>query len=193
MLRGADELHGQVDGLLVRGRTPELLVRNRRALRLVLDPYPGTAADVAAVMSSLAGGTWQIAGGYHAEREGAHIAIHPGEAPEPPAAAPLPVPGEIAFGPWTIRAGPPDAAGLGRHGATIGDSPLVVRVAEPGDRVAIRGGAKKVSDALAEAGVPPRLRTRWPVVESDGRIVWVVAIRGADGAGDGVGVAAVKS
>jgi len=69
---------------------------------------------------------------------------------------------------------------------------LLVRFARPGDRIAVPDGRKTVSDALAEVGVPERLRRRWPVVESSGRIVWVVAARVADQEGDDVGLAAVR-
>lgn len=165
----------------------------RRALRVVLDPYPGTAADVAAVLTAVSGRTGQIAGGFLAQREGALVAIHPGEPPPPPKPVILETPGESAFGPWRIRAGAPGSAGLGRHGAVVPAGPLVVRAARSGDRIAILDGAKKVFDALAEAGVPPRLRARWPVLESGGTILWVVAVRVADGQGGGVGVAAVKT
>ena len=166
----------------------------RRALRMVLDPYPGSAQDVSAVLGAVDGVTGQIGGGFLAVPEGAHVAIHSGESPPPPPETELSVPGEAAFGPWLIRSGPPEAAALGRHGAVLdATETLLVRAARPGDRIGIPGGTKKVSDALAEAGVPPRLRTRWPVVESDGRILWVVAIRASDGRGGGVGMAAVRS
>ncbi|HSM01575.1 MAG TPA: tRNA lysidine(34) synthetase TilS [Acidimicrobiia bacterium] len=165
----------------------------RRALRIVLDPYPGTAADVAAVLAAVSGTAGQIAGGFLAQREGPYVAVHAGEPPSPPEPVGLEIPGEVVFGPWRVVSGAPGSAGLGRHGAVVPEGPLVVRAARPGDRIAIPGGAKKVSDALSEAGVPSRLRARWPVLESDGRIVWVVAIRVAAGQGGDVGVAAVKT
>ena len=165
----------------------------RRALRILLDPYPGTAADVAGVLVAVSGTTGQIAGGFLAQREGPFVAIHAGEPPPTPRPVRLSVPGEAEFGPWRIRAGAPGSAGLGRHGAVVPMGPLVVRAARSGDTIAIPGGAKKVSDALAEAGVPPRLRGRWPVLESDGTVLWLVAIRVAAELKGDVGVAAVRS
>ena len=47
----------------------------------------------------------------------------------------------------------------------------------PGDRISIGSGTKGVAEALREAGVPVRLRSRWPVVEERGRIAWVVGVR----------------
>ena len=166
----------------------------RRALRIVLDPYPGSAQDVAAVLSAAEGVTGQITGGFLAVYEGTHVAIHSGEGPAPPPETELVVPGETVWGHWLIRSGPPEAAALGRHGAVVdATGTLLVRAARPGDRIGIPGGTKKVPDALAEAGVAPRLRSRWPVVESDGRILWVVATRASDERGGGVGMAAVRS
>jgi tRNA(Ile)-lysidine synthase len=165
----------------------------RRALRMVLDPYPGSAQDIAAVLGAADGATGQIGGGFLAVPEGPHVAIHSGERPLPPPETELPVPGETAFGPWLVRSGPPEAAALGRHGAVLDAiGTMLVRGARPGDRIGIPGGTKKVFDALAEGGVPPRLRSRWPVVEADGRILWVVAIRASDETGGGVGMAAVR-
>jgi tRNA(Ile)-lysidine synthase len=156
----------------------------RRALRMAHDPYPGDADDVAAVIAAVSGTTGQLGGALLAEREGPWVAIHPAVEPEPPAAVPLPVPGAVSFGRWRIASGAP-APGLGRLGATVSGDHLVVRAAAAGDRIAFAGGAKKVFDALAEAGVPRRRRPQWPVVESDGMIVWLVGVRAAPARGSG--------
>jgi len=70
----------------------------RRALRMVLDPYPGSSADVAAVLGAVSGPTGQIAGGFVAVREGPFVAIHAGEEGEAPPPMQVPVPGEVVFG-----------------------------------------------------------------------------------------------
>jgi len=162
----------------------------RRALRAILDPYPGTAS--AAVVDAVSGTTGQVAGGFLAEREGPYVAIHAGEPPGSPEPVDLRVPGEAVFGRWVVSAGSAAAAGLGRHGAVISGRALCVRSALVGDRIAVPGGSKKVVDALAEARVPRRLRSRWPVVVADGTIAWIVAVRVAAGEGGGVGLSAVK-
>lgn len=162
----------------------------RRALRVMLDPYAGTFNDVSSVFQALDGPAASLSGGVIAEREGPYVTLHRGDQPDAPEPVVLPVPGEVTFGGWRIESG---RAGLGRHGATIAaNGPLVVRAARPGDRISIRGGSKKVSDALGEAGAPLRLRSRWPVVESGGRIAWLVSIRASDEAKGDVGMAAMR-
>jgi tRNA(Ile)-lysidine synthase len=165
----------------------------RRAIRMLLDPYPGSAEDVAAVMDAVSGTIGQLSGGLLAEREGAFVTIHSPEAPAVPKPVELPVPGSVRFGAWLIVSGAEGDAALGRQGAVIAATgPLVVRAVAPGDRIRVRGGTKKVFDALGEAGVPRRLRRRWPVVESGGRIAWLVSIRAADERDGDVGVAATR-
>lgn len=165
----------------------------RRALRMMLDPYPGTFEDVAAVMGAVGGTTASLAGGLVAAREGAYVAVYRIGTAVPLEPVELPVPGAVRFGGWQIESGLPGRAGLGRHGALIGGAgPLMVRTVRPGDRITVRGGTKKVFDALAEAGVPSRLRLRWPVVESGGRIAWLVSIRASDDQDGEVGVAATR-
>jgi tRNA(Ile)-lysidine synthetase-like protein len=157
---------------------------------MVLDPYPGTFADVSAVLGAVDGPAASLSGGFVAAREGPYVALHRGHGPDPLDPVELPVPGAVLFGGWKIESG---RAGLGRHGARIAaDGPLVVRAVRPGDRISIRGGTKKVSDALGEAGVPVRLRARWPVVESGGRIAWLVSIRASDERRGDVGMAATR-
>jgi tRNA(Ile)-lysidine synthase len=165
----------------------------RRAIRMLLDPYPGSAEDVAAVMDAVSGTIGQLSGGLLAEREGPFVTIHSPEAPAVPKPVELPVPGSVRFGAWLIVSGAEGDAALGRQGAVIAATgPLVVRAVAPGDRIRVKGGTKKVFDALGEAGVPRRLRRRWPVVESGGRIAWLVSIRAADERDGDVGVAATR-
>ncbi|MEM9996310.1 MAG: tRNA lysidine(34) synthetase TilS [Bacteroidota bacterium] len=60
--------------------------------------------------------------------------------------------------------------------------PLTVRPWRPGDRMRPLGlnGHKAVSDLLRDTKAPSAYQPGWPVVESDGRIVWVVGIRIAE-------------
>jgi tRNA(Ile)-lysidine synthase len=151
----------------------------RRALRLLFDPYPGSADDVAAVMHAAASGvTASLGGGLTAAREGALVAIHPSTPVPAPEPVPLAATRPTRFGPWTIE---PEGGrvGIGRRRAVVplGERSLV-RAPVPGDRVAIVGGGhKKVSDVLGEARVPVRLRSRWPLVVTDDTVVWVVGAR----------------
>lgn len=142
----------------------------RRALRLIDGPHAGMARSVEAVLAAVDGRTRTLPGELTARREGPFVVVH-GTPPDPPDPITIEPPGEARFGPWRITVG-------GRGVAVpLADAPLRVRAARPGDRIALREGAKKVTDALREAGVAPRLRARWPVVEQHGRIAWVVGVR----------------
>ena len=142
----------------------------RRALRSLRGPHAGDGASVEAVIAAAVGrGVSTLRGGLDARREGPWVVVA-GPPPPPPAQVVLTTPGTAQFGPWTITAGsggvPVPVAG-----------PVVVRAARAGDRIDIGSGSKGVAEALREAGVPVRLRLRWPVVEERGRIAWVVGVR----------------
>lgn len=59
--------------------------------------------------------------------------------------------------------------------------PLQITTPRPGLRMAplgLNGHTRKVSDLLSEAGIPWRLRARWPVVISaEGKVVWLSGVR----------------
>ena len=160
----------------------------RRALRLVLDPYPGHRRDVDAVLAVVtcrSGTSLSVQGGHLAVREGAWVVVRPAADPVPPAPEALPVPGSARFGQWDLRAEGPTAAGgpapVGRRAALIAATAaaggLTVRAAVAGDRIDRGAGHKPVAEALREAGVPALRRGGWPVVVSGGRIAWVPGAR----------------
>ena len=159
----------------------------RRALRLLLDPYPGVGDDVRAVLRVAAGEVpcLTIQGDHFVCREGPWVALCPAVLPPPPGPVPLPVPGEAAFGAWLLAAeGPVARRGpvpVGRRRVladpAVAAAGLTVRAAVPGDRVDTGQGAKTVAEALREAGVPARRRRDWPVVCSGGTIAWVAGAR----------------
>ncbi|MBP1632214.1 MAG: hypothetical protein H6Q11_502 [Acidobacteria bacterium] len=160
----------------------------RRALRLVLDPYPGHRRDVEAVMqaaTAVGPASRPLQAGFLAVREGPWVVLRPAAALTSPLAAALPVPGEAAWEGWVVRAEgpmpPPALLPVGRREARIDPAVaadgLVVRGAAPGDRIATGPGRKPVAEALREAGVPAPRREGWPVVVSGGRIAWVAGAR----------------
>lgn len=159
----------------------------RRALRLLLAPYPGVAEDVRAVLRVAAGEVpcLTIQGGHLVCREGPWVALCPAVPSPAPGPVALLVPGETSFGNWLLTAEGPvpriRPAPLGRRHAladpALAVAGLTVRAAAPGDRVDTGRGAKPVADALREAGVAARLRGYWPVVESGGTIAWVAGAR----------------
>lgn len=65
----------------------------------------------------------------------------------------------------------------------VGGSPLLVRAARPGDRMAPLGmeGTKKLQDIFTDAKVPRDRRAQIPVVECRGQIVWLPGYRVARG------------
>jgi tRNA(Ile)-lysidine synthetase-like protein len=160
----------------------------RRALRLVLDPYPGHRRDVEAVRAVVtcrSGTSLPVQGGHLAVREGAWVVLRPAASPDPPAPAPLPVPGTARFGPWLLQAEAPapmeGPRPVGRRSGlidpTVAARGLAIRAVEPGDRVDRGSGHKPVAEALREAGVPAPRRGGWPVVVAGGTIAWVPGVR----------------
>jgi tRNA(Ile)-lysidine synthase len=159
----------------------------RRALRLVHGPHPGTAADVAAVLEAASGAGVTIRGGVEVVREGPWVVLSMEEEPVPEPVTLL-VGYEARFGPWVFGSEPGDWS-VGRFDAIVPEtSSLVVRPMQPADRIGIGRGSKDVAVALAEGGVPARLRNGWPVVADGDRIVWLPGVRSIPAPESGVHV-----
>ena len=162
----------------------------RAALRRVRGPYGGTAREVAAALAVSADGPGRadLGGGWTAVREGPWLVIRGVAAPPAwtPATwrvpGPLTVPGVLRLDSW-VEDAPPSPWPLGNATAVVdadavGDE-LLARPALADDRVEVLGGSKAATDALAEAGVPARLRPSWPVVAAAGRLLWIAGVRTA--------------
>ncbi|MDQ0509059.1 tRNA(Ile)-lysidine synthase [Peptoniphilus ivorii] len=54
-----------------------------------------------------------------------------------------------------------------------------IRTRRPGDRIAIRGGMKKIKDVFIDAKIDRGLRDRWPLVVEGEEVVWVPGLRKA--------------
>jgi tRNA(Ile)-lysidine synthase len=157
----------------------------RRAIRAVRPPYPGSAAEVAAVMDVVgAGGRRQLRQGWHAVREGSAVAIVP--ALDLPGVEPvtLRLPGAVRFGHGhtltALQGAVPVATrrlDLAAIDPEVAGYTVVVRSPLAGERIDIGSGSKAVRDALAEADVPLRHRSTWPVVVVRGTIAWVPGVR----------------
>ncbi|HUF37083.1 MAG TPA: tRNA lysidine(34) synthetase TilS [Anaerolineales bacterium] len=68
------------------------------------------------------------------------------------------------------------------------DFPLTVRGRLPGDRFSasgMGGRSKRLSDAMIDWKIPRRLRKRWPILVSGGRIIWVPGYRPGEGVAAG--------
>lgn len=160
----------------------------RRALRRARPPHAGSAADVDAVVAVAAGTRRRVAlaAGWYAEREGPLVALYRTEPVGPSGSVPLEPDATVGFGDFEIslQADPPSRyRPVGRWRVLLSQdaigSHLVVRVVEPGERIDLGGGSKLVRDAMAEAGIPRRLRAAWPVVAAPARIAWLVGARTA--------------
>lgn len=173
----------------------------RRALRAAGGGYPGVRKDVEAVLAAAGeGGSVRISGGRPVERAGAYVRIGAVDAggggrggPDIPAPLSWDMEGPVRWGGWTWKAqvfpGRPDAFPFSEHRQVFdarifedGRPPggkAVIRPASPDDRIAMRRGRKRVFDALAESGIPPRARAGHPVLEAGGRVVWIPGVRRA--------------
>jgi tRNA(Ile)-lysidine synthase len=159
----------------------------RRALRRARPPYPGTAREVASVLAVASGGpATTLADGLQVAREGPMVALFQAAAVAVPTPLSLAVPGSQSFGAQhsitaTVADRIPRPRPIGRRLAfadvDVVGTRLTLRTAASGERIDIGGGSKLVRDAMAEGGVPYRLRATWPVVEARGRIVWVAGVR----------------
>lgn len=155
----------------------------RRALRRLHPPYPGTAADVDSVLAVAAGEqrTATVTSSVTVATEGAQVALW-AEPPAVPDAVELESPGSVRFGDRLVSAAPDASAALRPRSAVAVDpavfaAGIAVRAAGVGERIDIAAGTKLVRDALAEAGIPRRLRPVWPVVANDAKIAAIIACR----------------
>jgi len=156
----------------------------RRVLRHVagrLDAAPDFRATEAMrelALSGRAGQRSELAGGLRAERthRELRLALAPATQAESAAEQAVAVPGETeapGFGlRFRIEAGGPDRLAM-------------LRAWRAGDRVTLQhsSGPRKVKEVLERMKVSGSARAHWPVLELDGRIVWMqgVAVDGRDG------------
>jgi tRNA(Ile)-lysidine synthase len=161
----------------------------RRALREIHHGYPGSSADVAAILSVAKGGRpVELAGSVRLERNGVWVTLERPDLPTSPSPTPWPFPGIVRAGSWNFEAWlevtPPLVFPLSPFAevfdADTMPASVTVRTMEPGDHVAIVGGTKPLTDVLAEARIAPAQRSRWPVVATNGDVIWVPGVRRAD-------------
>jgi len=165
----------------------------RRLLRYAagqLDAAPDFAATEALRTLALAGRAGQkleLAQGLRAERSHRELRMKAGAIPatDLDVAAPPPeytgsIPGEIrapAFGLSLRIEAASSASPVGGQGIG-GQRPVTLRTWKPGDRVTLRysNGPRKVKEVLERLRVTGTIRTLWPVLELDGRIVWMQGV-----------------
>ena len=169
--------------------TPVVARAVRRALRAVHNGYPGSSAEVAAILAVAGGGPpTELAGSVRVDRDGPWVTLGLSPMSASPTPVAWPIPGAVQFGHWALESWfeevPPQVFPLSPFvevfdADTMPES-VLVRTGESGDAIAIAGGSKRLSDVLAEARVPAARRGGWPVVASDGAVVWVPGVRRAD-------------
>jgi tRNA(Ile)-lysidine synthase len=97
----------------------------------------------------------------------------------------VPLVPDLVVGAWQLRVGrsETDSAWCAY---LPGDQPLAVRPWRPGDRMRVAPGqaARRVKRFFADAHVPARERSGWPVVLAGGDIVWIPGVRRSDAATD---------
>lgn len=133
-----------------------------------------------------------LPGGFSAQLNGETLLLVREEGEQPPfEPVELPLPGEVELPGWRLVAEvvprPESLIPPSRFVAYLDprkvEVPLIVRPRRPGDRLRPLGlpGHKKVKDLLAEAQVPRKQRSGWPLVCDQRGIAWVVGVRIAEG------------
>jgi tRNA(Ile)-lysidine synthase len=156
----------------------------RRLLRFAAEQL-GTAVDFTSTealrnlaLTGRAGQKLQLAQGLRGERTARELwlTVHPGlsagnEAAEPAPEYTVTIPGEIAAPAFGLRlrveVTEPAKAGVGRSAS--------LRNWKPGDRIRLRHSSapRKVKEVLERLKVTGSSRALWPVLEFDGRIIWM--------------------
>ncbi len=166
----------------------------RRLLRYAAEQF-GAALDFAATeavrslaLGGRAGQKLALPQGLRAERTARELrlAVGPGIPPrEKRAGAPLleysvPIPGEIEAPAFGLRLRVEVSGSATANGSPNGRSDLLGKTAtlrnwKPGDRVRLRysSAGRKVKEVLERLRVTGTERSVWPVLEVDGRIVWM--------------------
>jgi len=159
------------------------LLRHAAAQLAAAPDFLSTEAILTLALSGRAGQKLELAQGLHAERTHRELRLSAGHMPQgetddPPPEYTATIPGEIdapAFGlRLTIVFNPPESTqGQGTGGKTV-----TLRNWKPGDRVTLRhsSGPRKVKEVLERLRVTGTSRTRWPVLEREGRIVWMKGV-----------------
>ncbi len=139
-------------------------------------------------LAGRAGQRRELAGGLTGERTHRELRLTVGGNAEPsqaeaPLARIVEIPGEIVAPEWGFRMqiGSADWSG-GSKGHSPGTAAPgrrgVLRPWKPGDRVRLRhsGSPRKVKEVLERMHVSGPSRAHWPVVELDGRIIWMQGV-----------------
>jgi tRNA(Ile)-lysidine synthetase-like protein len=143
--------------------------RAERVLRMVLRGKSGRTVEL--------GGRWRAELAFDRLR----IFSVVDEPPPDTVALPLPRHGDLEWGRWVVRWQPETAPSVQERMARSAWFPpeeLVLRAPRPGERMRPLGGAgsRSIVRCFQEARVPRSWRAGWPVLESEGRVVWIPGV-----------------
>ncbi len=193
-VRGGGRAAGEGRALEV-GRLAELPAAvQRRLLRhaagqLGAKPdFEATEAMRGLALVGRAGQRRELAGGLTGERTHRELRLTVGGRAEPseteaPRERTVEIPGEIVAPEWGFRM---QISSAGWTDGSNGRSPetpapgrrVVLRPWKPGDRVRVRhsGSPRKVKEVLERMHISGPSRASWPVLEMDGRIIWMQGV-----------------
>jgi tRNA(Ile)-lysidine synthase len=137
----------------------------------------GAAERLDDVLTAPDGADVAVGGGVDLVVRGGIVRARRRAAAEPLEPVTLEVPGEVAFGGWTVSAAP--SAPEARDGVLAARGPFTVRAWQAGDRMAplgMGGHTRSLQDLFTDRKVPREERARVPVVECDGEIAWVPGV-----------------
>ena len=149
--------------------------------------FVATQALLAMALSGRAGQKLELAQGLHAERthRELRLTVCPNPTTDEAAGEPSPqytatIPGEIdapAFG-LRLRINSSNPAANRAGQGTVPGKSVTLRNWKPGDRVTLRysNGPRKVKEVLERLRVTGTSRSLWPVLELDGRLVWMQGV-----------------
>jgi tRNA(Ile)-lysidine synthase len=174
-----------------------LLRHAAEQLGMAID-FPSTEALRALALKGRAGQKLQLALGLRAERTARELrlTVQPGlpagkEATEPDPEYTVAIPGEVAAPAFGLRlrveVTEPAKAGAGRSAN--------LRNWKPGDRIRLRHSSapRKVKEVLERLKVTGSSRALWPVLELDGRIVWMRGVEAEPQSGIHIGITSLDT
>jgi tRNA(Ile)-lysidine synthase len=157
-----------------------------RMLQQFLSPVSSlTTAHLEAALALAQGAApnarYALPGGHTLVRQYDLLALERLAAPTGPLAA-QPLTADCTFGPWhiTCRPGPapatlpPGTLALALSALT---GPLALRPRQPGDRISLPGGTKKLSRLLMDEKIPASLRDTLPVVSMGDTVLAILPLR----------------
>ncbi len=157
------------------------LLRHAAGLLGAAPDFPATESLRALALSGRSGQRCELAG-LHAERTPRELRLEPA-APAPVFEVPeyrIPVPGQIDAPAFSLRLRLATSGLLAESNLQTNHAArtAVLRTWTPGDRVRLRHSSapRKVKEILERLRVTGSARAVWPVLELDGRIVWMKGV-----------------